>query len=117
MEERRGVAIIYYRFCYRKQALPPFVSTVFLLYSKMKTLFHRMFNGDCGYPDVQSTVRVRAAAALGAMLQLVHERQSIPLYSRNVLLKIEEGVLYGSVYMGFWGVWESSFGCYFICQN
>lgn len=44
-------------------------------------------------PVVQSTVRVRAAAALGAMLQLVHERQSIPLYSRNVLLKIEEGAL------------------------
>ena len=39
----------------------------------------------------QSALRVRAAAALGAMLQLVHERQSTPKYSRLVLDKIEEG--------------------------
>lgn len=52
-----------------------------------------MLNGGCGYPVAQSTVRVRAAAALGAMLQLVHERQSFPQCSRNVLIKIEEGVL------------------------
>ena len=39
----------------------------------------------------QSAVRVRAAAALGAMLQLVHERQSSPRFSRIVLDKVEEG--------------------------
>ncbi|CAM9769146.1 unnamed protein product, partial [Hapterophycus canaliculatus] len=41
--------------------------------------------------DLTSTVRVRAAAALGAMLRLVHERKSTPKYSRLVLDKIEEG--------------------------
>lgn len=40
----------------------------------------------------QSAVRVRATAALGAMLALVHERQSTPKYSRIVLDKIEEGL-------------------------
>ena len=39
----------------------------------------------------QSTLRIRAAAALGAMLQLVHERQSTPKYYRFVLDKVEEG--------------------------
>lgn len=42
---------------------------------------------------VKSAVRVRAAAALGAMLQLVHERQSTPTFSRLVLDKVDEGAL------------------------
>ncbi|CAM9732769.1 unnamed protein product, partial [Ectocarpus sp. 13 AM-2016] len=43
-----------------------------------------------------AAVRVRAAAALGAMLRLVHERQSTPKHSRLVLDKIEEGFEQGT---------------------
>ncbi|CAM9510110.1 unnamed protein product, partial [Sphacelaria rigidula] len=41
--------------------------------------------------DLTSAVRVRAAVALGAMLRLVHERQSTATFSRRVLDKVAEG--------------------------